>query len=277
MNTTPPPNSVDPPRSDSNLKIALVAAGSLVVIVAIVSLFVQLAHMRRDMIDTHDSVVAEVAGLRDAFSSSAALQAKQLELLEGQLRNARGQVKLRADQLKTEQAQTQQEIRGAKQASEEANANLTNKIGSVSADVGGVKSQLNATQAELQSTVSQLQTVQGELGVQSGRIATNANELAALKHLGERNYFEFSLGKASDWHRVADISLLLKKTDPKKNRYTLDVRADDKRTEKKDRNVNEPIQFYTTKAKQPYELVVNTVRKDFVDGYLATPKVLNAR
>ena len=134
MNTTPTPHSVDPPRNDSNMKIALVAAGSLVVIVAIVSLFVQLAHMRRDMVDTHDSVVAEVAGLRDAFSSSAALQAKQLELLETQLRNARGQVKLRADQLKTEQAQTQQEIRGAKQASEEANANLTNKIGAVSAD-----------------------------------------------------------------------------------------------------------------------------------------------
>jgi hypothetical protein len=53
--------------------------------------------------------------------------------------------------------------------------------------------------------------------------------------------------------------------------------ADDKLTEKKDKNINEPVQFYTSKAKQPYELVVNTVRKDLIIGYLATPKVQSTR
>jgi len=76
---------------------------------------------------------------------------------------------------------------------------------------------------------------------------------------------------------VADITLLLKKTDPKRNRYTVEVMADDKLTEKKDKNINEPVQFYTSKAKQPYELVVNTVRKDLIIGYLATPKVQSTR
>jgi len=32
--------------------------------------------------------------------------------------------------------------------------------------------------------------------VQSGLIATNAQELQALRRLGERNYFEFKLGKS---------------------------------------------------------------------------------
>jgi hypothetical protein len=64
----------------------------------------------------------------------------------------------------------------------------------------------------------------------------------------------------------------LKKTDPKRNKYTIEVLADDKTTEKKDRTVNEPVQFYTLKAKQPYEIVVNSVKKDQIVGYLATPK-----
>jgi hypothetical protein len=85
------------------------------------------------------------------------------------------------------------------------------------------------------------------------------------------------VGKTKDPQRVADITLLLKKTDPKRNRYTVEVMADDKLTEKKDKNINEPVQFYTSKAKQPYELVVNTVRKDLIIGYLATPKVQSTR
>ncbi len=114
--------------------------------------------------------------------------------------------------------------------------------------------------------------------MQSGYIATNGKELSALKRLGERNYFEFSLAKAKTPQKVGDITLLLKKTDPKKNKYTLEVFADDVRTEKKDKNVNEPIQFFVAKAgRTPYELVVNQVGKDIIKGYLATPKDQIAR
>ena len=55
------------------------------------------------------------------------------------------------------------------------------------------------------------------------------------------------------------------------------VLADDKTVEKRDRTVNEPIQFLTSKARQPYEIVVNNVGKDVISGYLSTPKVTNAR
>jgi hypothetical protein len=71
--------------------------------------------------------------------------------------------------------------------------------------------------------------------------------------------------------------LLLKRADPKRNQFTIEVMADDKLTEKRDKNVNEPVQFYTSKAKQPYELVVNQVQKDLIVGYLATPKEQTAR
>ena len=49
--------------------------------------------------------------------------------------------------------------------------------------------------------------------------------------------------------------------------------ADDKRVEKKDRTVNEPLQFYV--AKSLYQVVVLSVGKDQISGYLQTPKYQN--
>jgi hypothetical protein len=276
MSTTP--TDFKPPHDHSGLRVGLVAGGSFVVVLAIVALFVQMNHVRTDMEKTHESIMAEIANLRDASSANMTLQARRLEALKEELESTRALGTVRADRLAKQaeagRARTQQqlsrEIRDVKEASDAANASLTSKIGDVSTDVGGVKT-------ELQKATAQLKSVQGDLGVQSGLIATNATELGALKRLGERNYFEFRVGKTKEPQRVADITLLLKKTDPKRNRYTVEVMADDKLTEKKDKNINEPVQFYTTKAKQPYELVVNTVRKDLIIGYLATPKVQSTR
>jgi hypothetical protein len=108
-------------------------------------------------------------------------------------------------------------------------------------------------------------------------VATNGKELEALKRLGERNYFDIKLAKTKAPQRVGDIQLLLKKTDPKKNKFTLTVMADDKTIEKRDKTANEPVQFYVAKARQPYEIVINEVRKDQIVGYLATPKDLIPR
>jgi len=159
-----------------------------------------------------------------------------------------------------------------------SSANTANaKIADVSTDVGGVKTQVSATQAELQKTIADLKSTRGDLGVQSGLIATNAQELQALKRLGERTYTEFKLGKTKVPQRVGDITLKLKSVDAKKNRYTIEVNADDKLTEKSDKNLNEPVQFYTSKARQPYEIVVNQVQKDMIVGYLSTPKEQSSR
>jgi hypothetical protein len=69
----------------------------------------------------------------------------------------------------------------------------------------------------------------------------------------------------------------LEKADPKHNRYSIQLTADDKVTEKRDKTVNEPIVFVTSKSKQPYEIVVNDIKKDAIAGYLSIPKVLIAR
>jgi len=273
------------------------AAGAIIALFAFnIYLYVQIDHTRTDLAKIQEQLSTELTNLKDASSVTSAAQKQHLEQLKADLEAARSQARSQAQslssqakaeaaahadqlakQIQAEEAKALQqqstEISEAKQSASAANA----KIADVSTDVGGVKTQVSATQAELQKTIADLKSTRGDLGVQSGLIATNASELTALKRLGERNYFEFKLGKTKAPQRVGDITLKLLKTDPKRNKYTVDVMADDKLTEKKDKNVNEPVQFYTAKAKQPYEIVVNQVQKDLIVGYLATPKEQTGR
>jgi DNA repair exonuclease SbcCD ATPase subunit len=289
---SPTPTYSQPEPQRSGLLTALVAAAIIVLVAANIYLYVQIDHMRTDIAKVKESLLTEISNLRDTSSVTTNSQQRRMETLKEELaaaqaaqRTMSSQAKQEAiaraeqigKQIEAEQAKVQQqvssEISDVKQTAQAANA----KIADVSTDVGGVKTQVTNTQAELQKTIADLKSTRGDLGVQSGLIATNASELQALRRLGERNYFEFKLGKTKAPQRVGDITLMLRKTDPKKNKFTVDVMADDKLTEKKDKNVNEPVQFYTSKAKQPYELVINQVQKDMIVGYLTTPKEQTAR
>ncbi|MCY4535349.1 MAG: hypothetical protein OXB91_08300, partial [Bryobacterales bacterium] len=106
----------------------------------------------------------------------------------------------------------------------------------------------------------------------SGLIATNGDELAALKALGERNYYEFNLRRSNKPQRVGPVSIKLTGTDRKRNRYSIELWADDKRIVKRRKTLLEPVQFYVEGARIPYELVVNKIDSGLIEGYLATPK-----
>jgi hypothetical protein len=151
------------------------------------------------------------------------------------------------------------------------------KLEQISGDVSGVMGDVKSAQSVLEQHGSELKRVTGDMGVMSGLIATNSKELAELRELGDRNYLEFDLKRSSTAQKIGGIQLQLAKADPKRNRFTLDVVADDKRVEKKDRTINEPVQLYVAGNRQPYEIVVNNVKKDEVTGYLAVPKVTMAR
>jgi hypothetical protein len=135
-----------------------------------------------------------------------------------------------------------------------------------------VKTDLTKTKGDLATAVSQLQSIKGDVDSHSSLIARNGAELEVLKHRGDRNYYEFTLSKGQK-KPVGTVSLELKKADPKKSKFTLEVFADDRQYDKKDRNVNEPLQFYAGKDPALYEIVVNSVgAKNTVSGYLSTPK-----
>ena len=181
---------------------------------------------------------------------------------------------------KKQEEQTQalnDELGKVKESTLEASNKLDDKIDGVTTQVGSVKSDVETARTDIQDTRSELQRARGDLGTMSGLIATNSKEIQVLRDLGDRNIYEFTAAKDTGMQKVGDIQVMLRRTDAKHNRYSVDVLADDKRVEKKDRTVNEPVQFYTSKAHQPYELVVNQVGKDKIVGYLATPKVTVSR
>lgn len=152
---------------------------------------------------------------------------------------------------------------------------VSGAVSGVKTDVGKVKDDVTATQTDLAATKAKLEHAIGDLNKESELIATTHDELEVLKHKGDRNYFEFTLVKGKDTTHVATVGLQLKKVDAKTSQFTLYVFADDKKIEKKDKTINEPLQFYTGRDHNLFEVVVNTVDKNTVSGYLATPKSVN--
>jgi len=140
--------------------------------------------------------------------------------------------------------------------------------------IEGVRGDVTATRGDLEVTKAKLEKTIGDLGVQSGLIAHTREDLDQLKRRGDRNYYEFTLAKGKHPTRVSTVSLALKKTTPKRGKFTLDVTADDWTIEKKDRTLFEPMQFYSGRDRQLYEVVVMSVNKNQVSGYLSTPKQL---
>jgi chromosome segregation ATPase len=158
------------------------------------------------------------------------------------------------------------------QAAEKQIGAVSSDVANVKKAVGGVKTDVASARTELETAKTQLQRVVGDAGVMSGLIATNHSELEELKHRGDRNYYEFTLQKGAPPTLLSTVKLQLKKVDQKHSRYTMSVSADDRNIEKKDKNLDEPVQFYTGKSPVLFELVVNNIEKNKVSGYLSTPK-----
>ncbi|MCX6584961.1 MAG: hypothetical protein NTX13_00080 [Acidobacteria bacterium] len=288
MYMPPPP----PPSSGGGIKIPILFGAVIALLGANVYLFLQLDKTKTDVAGLKEAMTREISTVKETSSVTTAASRRHINELKDELEAARRQSAMAAGQAKVEaekkaveltakleretkavQQQMASQITEVKQEASSANT----KIAAVSTEVGSVKTEVANTKTELDKTIADLKRTRGDLGEQSGLIATNYKEFLALKALGDRNYFEFTLPKEKTARRVGDIMLQLKKADAKKNRFTVDLTFDDKKMEKKDKTLNEPLQFYTSKARQPYELVINSIGKDTISGYLATPKVQNAR
>ena len=194
------------------------------------------------------------------------------ETLAQQVGLTKKELASRASELQRQQQAASARL-AAQVAEEKKDVNaVAGEVGTVKTDIGGVKTDVAATKASLESTIAQLQHTIGDLGVQSGLIANTRGDLEALQHKGDRQYYEFTLLKGAKPQAFSTVALQLKKTDPKRGKYTLNVTADDRTIEKKDRNQSEPVQFYTGREHMLYELVAWTVDKNKVTGYLSTPK-----
>ncbi len=282
-------------NSGGGVKIPILFGAVLALIGASVYLFYQLNQVRAELETTRESLSGEISKMYETSTVTTQTSRRSFEKLEKDTQRELDKTRAQAAQLsgqakevaerhaddlaaKLQKIQDDQgkqisavgtEVTAVKTEATAANA----KIEGVNAEVGGVKTDLAKNKADTEKLIADMKTARGDLGMQSGLIATNGKELAALRELGERNYVEFKITKSKAPQKVGDVSVLLKSVDIKKNKYTIELIADDKATEKKDRSINEPVQFLMAKARQPYELVVNDIKKDLIAGYVSVPKV----
>jgi hypothetical protein len=240
-----------------------------IVYVAASSFFIYAQHRKLATVSQDDTTSqAQIGDLTRRMQASEAAS----ETLAHQLGMTKKELMAKSAELQRQQQATSARI--AAQAAQEKQdvSAVAGEVGSVKTDVGGVKTDVAATKASLESTIAKLQNTIGDLGVQSGLIANTRGDLEALKHKGDRQYYEFTLMKGAKPQAISTVALQLKKTDAKHGKYTLNVTADDKTIEKRDRTQSEPVQFYSGRDHMLYELVVWTVEKKRITGYLSTPK-----
>jgi hypothetical protein len=223
----------------------------------------QIDHLRADL----DSQ-AEQLGLQAEETAATKREAQSY---------ADKKAQLLTEQLNTQQQQNDQKFGQFSTAMNELGQKaetVHNRIAEVNNEVTVVRDSLAQTVNSLDQTRAELtgslRKVQGDLGVTNGYVATNTQELAELKKLNERNYVQFTMNRQKISQKVGDFNLWLDKTDVRRNRFTLFVMVKDQLTEKRDRNVNEPLQFYV--GHDLYEIVINSVTKTSITGYLSAPK-----
>jgi len=260
-----------PSRSVSGALIGVIVAALLLAVGGLVWTYVlstRLSRQEAALTQANEANTKLAATLRE---TDARLKATTEELGQS-LGLTQKQLEARAQEIQAREQADSKRLESAQRAANQQITAVNSAVSDVKTDVGGVKTDVAKTQSDLATAVSQLQSMKGDMGTQSGLIARNHDELELLKHKGDRTYYEFTLVKGQK-KPVGTVSLELKKADAKKSRFTMTVFADDKSYEKKDRNLNEPLQFYGGKDPALYEIVVNSVSaKNTVTGYLSVPK-----
>ena len=260
------------PRSYSGALLAAIAVALLLGVGALIwsyTLSTRLAGQEAALADAKQQNVKLSSNLRE----TDARMKVATEELGASMGLTQKQMDAKAQEILQREQADSRRLESAQRQTAQAVTAVSNDVSNVKTDVGGVKTDLGKTQNDLATAISQLTSMKGDLSDHSSLIARNHDELEVLKHKGDRNYYEFTLVKGQR-KPVGTISLELKKADAKKNRFTLEVLSDDKQYEKKDRNLNEPLQFYSGKTPQLFEIVVNSVggKNNQISGYLTTPK-----
>jgi chromosome segregation ATPase len=216
---------------------------------------------------SEQAVQQDVSSLKDRLAqdekANADLQGdltvvtKKLKITQGQLKNSREEA------AKLNDATTQKlTALDTSVHSELATKATTDDVKTVDTKVGGVQTDLNSTKEDLKMARSEMGTL----------IARNHDEIDQLRRLGERDYVEFKVDGKNKPVKVGNVTVELKGVNEKNNRFTVAMTVEDKKFEKKNRAMNEPIFFYTSGARFPEEMVINKVGKNAVSGYVSIPK-----
>jgi chromosome segregation ATPase len=216
---------------------------------------------------SQQAVQQDVSSLKDRLAqdekANADLQGdltvvtKKLKITQGQLKNAREEATKLNDATSQKLTALDSSVH-----SELATKATSDDVKTVDTKVGTVQTDLNSTKEDLKMARSEMGTL----------IARNHDEIDQLRRLGERDYVEFHVDGKNKRVKVGNVTVELKNVNEKNNRFTVAMVVEDKKFEKKNRAVNEPIFFYTSGARFPEEMVINKIGKNTVSGYVSIPK-----
>jgi septal ring factor EnvC (AmiA/AmiB activator) len=214
------------------------------------------------------SLKSEIAGAHEAVGDTKAELKKTASQIQAEGQKTKQELS-KALASKADTSQVEAQVAAAKTEAESKISQVNTEVGGVKTEVGQVRTDLETTRRDLEGTQRQLIDVRDTL---NAAVAKNSSELAQLRLKGERDYIEFTIPKMKELVKVEDIRIMLTKTDSKKGRFNLKVVVDDSQLEKKDRLINEPIQFLVGQNRVRYEIVINWVQKSSAGGYLSIPK-----
>jgi hypothetical protein len=187
-----------------------------------------------------------------------------LKVVTGKLKITQGQLKkAREEAAKLNDATTEKLTALDTSVHSELATKATNDdVKTVDTKVVGVKTDLDATREDLKMARSEMGTL----------IARNHDEIDQLRRLGERDYIEFTIVGRNKPQKVGNVTVELKGINEKHNQFNAAVTIEDRRFDKKNRAMNEPIFFYLSGTHIPEEIVVNKIGKNTISGYLSIPK-----
>ena len=132
-----------------------------------------------------------------------------------------------------------------------------------------MQSQLDSQGQEINETRGDLASARTEL---SGGIAKNHDQLVALERKGEESYFEFDITKDKEYKHAGPLNVRLRKANVKQQYADLMLVVDDRNMTQKHVNLYQPVMFYTPDSPKPVEVVINSITKNHIHGYVSAPK-----
>jgi hypothetical protein len=227
---------------------------------------------------TQQSVATQVKTMQQSVSQDMTSLKDRIAQDEKGNTDLQGDLKVVTDKLKITQGQLKKARVEAAQLNDATSQKLTALDTSVHTelatkaatdDVKTVDTKVTKVSTDLDKTRDDLNMARSEMGT---LIARNHDEIDALRRQGERDYLEFTIAGKNKPQKVGNVTVELKGVNVKHNQANIAMTVEDKRFEKKNRALNEPIFFYTSGTHSPEEIVINKIGKDTISGYISTPK-----
>ena len=227
---------------------------------------------------TQQALTAEVKTAKEALQQDVSSMKDRVAQDEKANADLQGDLKVVTDKLKITQGQLRKARQETAKLNDETNQKVTALDTSVhtelatkagTEEVKTVDNKVTQVGTDLNSTKEELRMAKSEMGT---LIARNHDEIDQLRRLGERDYVEFTIAGKNKPQKVGNITVELRGVNQKRNQVNLAMTVEDKRYEKKNRHLNEPIFFYTSGSHLAEELVINKAGKDQISGYVSIPK-----